>query len=257
MTVSLTELVHHPEKLNSETLYELRLLVSRYPYSQVLRILLLKNLYLLKDNSFGAELRKAALYVTDRSQLFQLIESERYKVRASKKSSEEEVVVEEDPSLDRTLTLIDSFLSTLSEEEMQISQSLDYAVDYTSYLLEQDDITTADGETASSTESFELIDNYIARSETDTPVLSVVDKEGEIGIEHAPADSLSPQLVITEDDEEEFFTETLAKIYIKQHRYNKALEIIKKLSLKYPKKNAYFAEQITHLEELIINSKSK
>lgn len=53
------------------------------------------------------------------------------------------------------------------------------------------------------------------------------------------------------------FTETLAKIYIKQHRYDKALEIIEKLSLNYPKKNAYFADQIRFLEKLIINAKSK
>jgi len=49
----------------------------------------------------------------------------------------------------------------------------------------------------------------------------------------------------------------LAKIYVKQQRYSKALEIIKKLSLKYPKKNAYFADQIRFLEKLIINAKSK
>mgnify|MGYP006910457241 FL=1 len=36
----------------------------------------------------------------------------------------------------------------------------------------------------------------------------------------------------------------------------KALEIIKKLSLNYPK-NAYFADQIRFLEKLIINAKSK
>ena len=56
---------------------------------------------------------------------------------------------------------------------------------------------------------------------------------------------------------ENYFTETLAKIYVKQQRYDKALEIIKKLNLKYPKKNAYFADQIRFLEKLIINAKSK
>ncbi len=60
-----------------------------------------------------------------------------------------------------------------------------------------------------------------------------------------------------EDVDDSCFTETLAKIYIKQHRYDKALEIIKKLSLNYPKKNAYFADQIRFLEKLIINAKSK
>ena len=62
---------------------------------------------------------------------------------------------------------------------------------------------------------------------------------------------------LEEENEESFFTETLAKIYIKQQRYEKALEIIKKLNLKYPKKNVYFADQIRFLEKLIINAKSK
>ena len=56
------------------------------------------------------------------------------------------------------------------------------------------------------------------------------------------------------DDEEGYFTETLARIYIKQGRYSKALEIIKRLNLIYPKKNAYFADQIRFLEKLIINN---
>jgi predicted Zn-dependent protease len=55
--------------------------------------------------------------------------------------------------------------------------------------------------------------------------------------------------------EEGYFTETLARIYIKQGRYSKALEIIRRLSLQYPKKNAYFADQIRFLEKLIINNK--
>jgi hypothetical protein len=59
------------------------------------------------------------------------------------------------------------------------------------------------------------------------------------------------------DEDEDCFTETLAKIYIKQRRYSKALEIIRKLYLKNPKKNVYFADQIRFLEKLIINEKQK
>ena len=66
--------IQHPEALNKETLYELRNLVIRYPYFQSARLLYLKNLYLLHDISFGAELRKAVLYVADRRTLFYLIE---------------------------------------------------------------------------------------------------------------------------------------------------------------------------------------
>ena len=57
--------------------------------------------------------------------------------------------------------------------------------------------------------------------------------------------------------EEEYFTETLARIYIKQGRYSKALEIIRRLSLQVPKKNAYFADQIRFLEKVIINNNKK
>lgn len=52
-----------------------------------------------------------------------------------------------------------------------------------------------------------------------------------------------------------YFTETLARIYVKQKRYDKALQIIKNLSLKYPEKNVYFADQMRFLEKLIINTK--
>jgi hypothetical protein len=51
-------------------------------------------------------------------------------------------------------------------------------------------------------------------------------------------------------------TETLAKIYVKQRRYVKALEIIRRLNLKNPKKSAYFADQMRFLEKLIINNKN-
>ena len=60
-----------------------------------------------------------------------------------------------------------------------------------------------------------------------------------------------------EIEENGYFTETLARIYIKQGRYSKALEIIQRLNLVYPKKNRYFADQIRFLEKLIINNNKK
>ena len=57
----------------------------------------------------------------------------------------------------------------------------------------------------------------------------------------------------TKDGEEAFLTETLARIYIKQGKYRKAIEIIRRISLRNPKKNRYFADQIRFLEKLIAN----
>ena len=54
--MDITSLINHPERLNKETLYDLRSLLALYPYYQPARILLLKNLFLLHDSTFDEEL---------------------------------------------------------------------------------------------------------------------------------------------------------------------------------------------------------
>ena len=52
-------------------------------------------------------------------------------------------------------------------------------------------------------------------------------------------------------DKEELMTETLAKILVQQKKYNKAVKAYKILSLKYPEKNTFFANQIFEIKRLI------
>ena len=284
-TAHLIQWIEHPETLDKDSLYELRTLVARYPYFQSIRLLYLKNLYLLHDATFGEELRKAVLYIADRRMLFYQIEGDRYALQAHP-SEDASLSLSEDSGIDRTLYLIDSFLASMPEEQLQAAE-LDYSMDYTAYLLKSDDEASV-SQAASPVEEVpqlrgqSLIDDFLSKA--DEPFLSLEDEinasaatasvektvleaapvvpsesvQSEKQLPEAEEFSEEEELETTEiQAEDETFTETLAKIYVKQHRYDKALEIIKKLSLNYPKKNAYFAEQIRFLEKLIINAKSK
>ena len=45
-------------------------------------------------------------------------------------------------------------------------------------------------------------------------------------------------------------TETLARVYLEQKNYDKAIRSYKILSLKYPEKSALFADQIKAIKKL-------
>ena len=52
-------------------------------------------------------------------------------------------------------------------------------------------------------------------------------------------------------------SESLAKVYIKQHRYERAYEIISELNLNNPEKSVYFADQLRFLKKLIAIEKAR
>ncbi|MCM1037565.1 MAG: hypothetical protein NC406_09620, partial [Bacteroides sp.] len=52
--------------------------------------------------------------------------------------------------------------------------------------------------------------------------------------------------------DDSLLSESLARIFIKQGRYERAYEIISNLSLNYPKKSIYFADQLRYLRKLML-----
>lgn len=67
------------------------------------------------------------------------------------------------------------------------------------------------------------------------------------------ADTLSPQPAPDRPGDDSSLQESLAKIYIRRRRYDKAFEIINSLSLNNSKKSIYFADQLRFLRKLMLN----
>ena len=248
--MEMIELIHHPELMDRDTLYELRSQVALYPYHQTMRLLMLQNLYLLHDPTFDEELRRAAVYISDRRVLFNMVEAAHYQLRKPSQTSPASQPGQTSPS--RTLSLIDTFLDSIPQEEPKPRKRrptpADAAIDYVAYLLDTEGAEPDEPEAVPEMRGQQLIDTFINAD------------KGRFTLSDVPLPADEPRQEPEEPEEgvgEEYFTETLAQIYIKQGRYSKALEIIKRLSLQVPKKNAYFADQIRFLEKVIINNSQK
>ncbi|OEJ99227.1 hypothetical protein A8C32_08640 [Flavivirga aquatica] len=83
---------------------------------------------------------------------------------------------------------------------------------------------------------FQLIDQFIIKNPKIRPIKPITQK-GNL----AKAQMIQP---------ESLMTETLARIYVEQKNYKKAIQSYKVLSLKYPEKSGLFANQIKAIEQL-------
>ena len=258
--MNITELIQHPEMMDRDTLYELRSTLALYPYFQTARLLMLQNLFILHAPSFDEELRRAAIYITDRKVLFRLVEAAHYRVRkdrADQKPQSDNKGKETASAANRTISLIDNFLDTIpadpapKEKRRRQPTPADATIDYVAYLIETD--TTADDRPETEQKPLlkgqNLIDNFIENDRGKIVLSDTVEFTPQLDTTNGGNDG--------KQADEGYFTETLARIYIKQGRYSKALEIIQRLSLIYPKKNAYFADQIRFLQKLILNNNKK
>ncbi len=82
-------------------------------------------------------------------------------------------------------------------------------------------------------------------------------REAEAEPDETPAPPADTPLAPPEPHDDSLLSESLAKIYIRQGRYERAYEIISGLNLKFPKKSVYFADQLRFLQKLIINQRAK
>ena len=250
MTVEeLNHWLQDPSALSVDTLPEVCALVEDYPYFSLGTVLYLKNLAQIQDASFSKELERLAIRVPDRRSLYSWITNEEWRCPAVDQP------VEEKPA-DDTFSLIDAFLKNHAAEEQadpsllfQPSASSDYL--HWSILHEQQSGET--GVDEPKLRHQDLIDSFIANEEKMLSNRNLLDPNTETPAE--TPESIRLLEAQPKSLEESCLTETLARIYIKQKRYEKAVQIIQNLHLKYPEKSRYFADQIRFLEKLIINTK--
>lgn len=234
-------------QLGVDALPELKGLVEKYPYFQIPRLLYLSILYRSNKAEFKGELHDSAIYITDRRGLHSLLMEDspagrdNYTVATDSCGKEEE-----SKEGKRSFSLIDDFLAEYGEQSTgddrvvpETKPDKEVATDYTSYLENMDAGNDGGGE---STET----DASVPFSPRPIPKKAQVQEE----TVQLPVDS-------NENLSDNCFTETLAKIYVKQGKYSKALEIIQRLYLRNPNKNVYFADQIRYLEKLLINSRNQ
>lgn len=236
--------MRNPEILDTTTLEALTSAVSKYPSFHSARLLYTNNLHILEHDDYETELAKSALFCSDRRKLFYLIYRDEYEKWQQKEGHHHS------SSGDRTEQLLNSFLSSLGEkatsEPAIENPTLNMAsIDYFSFLDSQgEENNSADQSPDLKLQHHDIIDAFIEKAHSETLF---------VARETAPS---TKQSTDTKDEGGDFLTETLARIYIKQKKYEQALTIIKRLSLTFPKKSSYFADQIRFLEYLIINEKT-
>ncbi len=150
-----------------------------------------------------------------------------------------------------TENAIDTFLETYghrtAEEDALLERMIFNPVpDYSQTLARTADAAPRATAEPGSQES--LIDAFLASNPVEEVASAVVAPEPEEAPAKRPAKA--PQA-----PSEGLLSESLAKIFIKQGRYERAYEIISNLNLNYPEKSIYFADQLRFLRKLMINQR--
>ena len=160
------------------------------------------------------------------------------------------------PETPDTVTTIDRFLDNYGKTSPGEVEAISRAIfnprpDYADVLAAQEKEEGGMQLTGGDSQD-ELINQFIAEQmqlgeqAANTPIAAPVGDEEKAEIASETIEN--PTL-----NDDSMLSESLAKMYIARHKYSQALEIIKRLNLKYPEKSIYFADQIRFLTKLVLN----
>ena len=210
----IIQLINHPENILNEEIIKLENILSKHPYFQSGQLLL--TIGLLNTNSirYNQQLKKTAAYCLDRKKLFNLI--------TLKNNNEHKT---------------DKFLEGESnEEKLEFGNPLVF--DNSEYHSFSQWLTLLNVKQIKRKK-----DDIFANEFSEKNDLQSKSKK-EIFFN---AIDIAKESLIENDD---LVTPTLAKVYLEQGHYEKAISAYKKLILRYPEKNSFFASQIKLINKL-------
>ncbi len=200
------------DRVNGQDFDDIKDITRTYPYFQAAKALYLKSLKAVSSIDYNQELKYTAAQTIDRTVLFDLITSESFTVSENTNSDNE---LGKDPI---PFKVGDEYSFS---EWLKLGSSSSKKEEYT----EQE-----------SNSSSSLIDKFL---------------KGNPKMPKAEKSSSSPTITpINESSIDGLMTETLAKVYLAQKKYENALVAYRILSLKNPEKSSFFADQITKIQQL-------
>ncbi|WP_288982173.1 tetratricopeptide repeat protein [uncultured Flavobacterium sp.] len=258
---NLTYLLNKPEATNEKQTIALENIVLQFPYFQAARALHLKGLYNQESFRYNYELKKTAAYTTDRTVLFEFITSENFIAIQQDKIDEiqkallnievhqiEEIVVSPKTEIH---SAEETIITKSTDEKLEIGKPLPFTptekhsfqewLQLTKFApIERNFEENQPKIDSDKQKKIDIIDKFIEANPKITPVKDIT---------KAPAN-------ITKSDEEptHLMTETLAKVYLEQKKYNKAIQAYEILILKYPEKSSFFADRINEIKNLQQNN---
>ncbi len=231
-------ILKNPELSNQEQTNELKTLIESYPYFQSARSLFLKGLKNQDSFKYNNELKVTAAYTSDRTVLFDFITSPSFNFVKNSISHELEKAILINPVID---SLEKKLAKELPENNLNIGKPLSFSNSEKrsfSEWLKLSSVKSIIREPSVRDKMISkssIIDQFIEKK----PKLKPVIKSDNIIVSDLKNESTNSLM-----------TETLAKVYLEQKKYENAMQAYKILSLKYPEKSGFFADQIKRIQTL-------
>lgn len=261
----INELIKNPYAVTTADLKDLSEVINEFPYFQALHAIHLKALKQNESFSYNQKLKQTAAHTLDRDVLFQFITNFNRSEASLKKVSEnnsglaqkEESETSEIKSSNSEEMEQSSVAKTISApaEEISIAPNapLEFSKEEKHSFSEWLKLTSA-----IPIERLEEVSKKTPTSKKKKLIESpLIDKFLKANPKIKPVKKASPavNLAVTASNEtDSLMTETLAKVYIAQKNYKKAIQAYKILSLKNPEKSGLFADQIRAIKKLQENN---